>query len=318
MIARSECPTEAVVKPHFIPGTRAGTGLRTMTIVAPPETPSRLFLVPGLARSIEIKIASDQAEWEQAFQLLAANYRARGYESPGSKPFRFTPYHVLPGTMLLVAKDEDRVVATLSLVPDTSLLGLPLEDIYADEVADLRRRGRHLAEAICLADAGLSIREFVQVFKSLIKLAMQYHASQGGDAWVITVNPRHRNFYRKVLGFVPLGPCRAYPSVQDHPAEAYLLDVEAMQVDAPGMYLEMFGEPLPEQVLKPPAWSPDRVRHFASRSTQVDHRTVDQLLLVVEHLGSPPRWLEAEASASPTGTTGQPARREEKVEPCGC
>ena len=33
-----------------------------------------------------------------------------------------------------------------------------------------------------------------------------------------------------VLGFVPLGPCRAYACVQDAPAEAYLLDRDIMHV----------------------------------------------------------------------------------------
>src|SRR4051812_116170 len=62
--------------------------------------------VPGLDRSIRVKIASELEELEGAFQLLAENYQARGYEKPSTKLFRFTPYHVLPGTVTLVAKHE--------------------------------------------------------------------------------------------------------------------------------------------------------------------------------------------------------------------
>jgi hypothetical protein len=316
MIARTDSCFKAVHGPHF-DITRSDPD----SIAPIPDRSSvpapQAFLVPGIGRSIEIKIASEQAEWEQVFQLLAANYRARGYEADGSQPFRFTPYHVLPDTLILVAKHQERVLATFSFVPDTSLLGLPMESIYGDEVADLRQQGRRLGEAISLADVGLSIREFVQAFQAMIKLGMQYHVSRGGDTFVITVNPRHGSFYQKVIGFVPLGSCRPCPSVRDHPAEAYLVDRELMQANAPKMYHEVFDEPLPRQVLTAPTWSPDRVRYFGSRSTQVDARTVENLLLLVEQLGSPPRWLETEAEPTQTETARPSVHRGAGVEKCG-
>ena len=278
---------------QFVRPQRSLTKPSNSTRRDPAPIPARpRITVPGIERDIQIKIASEWAEWEQAFELLAASYRARGYDAPSDKPYRFTPYHILPDAVTLVAKHQDRVVATLSLVPDTSLLGLPMESIYADEIGELRRQRRRLAEAISLADQGLTIREFIQVFQALIRLAMQYHVRQGGDTWVITVNPRHRNFYQKMMGFIPLGPCRSYPSVQDHPAEAYWLDIDRMRVQAPQMHREVFGERLPEGVLTTPSWSAERVRAFGHRSTQTDARMVDELVLQVEHLGSPPRWLE--------------------------
>ena len=241
--------------------------------------PRTSFRVEGLTRNIHVKIASHRHEFAQAYELLAANYRARGYEAPGDKPFRFTPYHALPGTVTLVALDDDHaVVATLTLVADSHALGLPMEAIYAGEIDRLRQAGLRPAEAISLADSGLSIREFVQVFKALIRLAMQYHASRGGDCWTITVNPRHSSFYQKVLGFAPLGPRRCYPSVQNHPAEAYLLTVSALRRQAPQMYGEVFGTPLPVAVLAPARWSEEHVRYFGARSSQLDAADLDDLL----------------------------------------
>jgi hypothetical protein len=240
------------------------------------------FRVPGLARDIRVKIATKRSEFEQAYELLAANYRARGYEAPGDKPYRFTPFHALPETVTLVAKDGDRVCATLTLVPDSEILGLPMETIYGPEVAQLRAAELHPAEAISLADTDLSIREFVQVFKALIKLAMQYHAGRGGDSWIITVNPRHSSFYQKVLGFIPMGSKRAYPTVQNHPAEAYLLTSKIMSVNAPQVYEEVFGEDLTEPVLTATHWSEEHVRYFAARSSQFDEKAVDALLLCLD------------------------------------
>jgi hypothetical protein len=261
--------------------------------------PDRASLpVPGLAREIRVRIATERGEREQAYVMLAASYRARGYEAPGRKPFRFTPYHALPETVTLIATDRDRVVATLSLVPDSDALGLPMEAIYGSEVAQLRKAGLRSAEAICLADVGLSIREFIRVFKALIKLAMQYHASRGGDCWVITVNPRHSGFYQKVLGFTPLGPQRSYPRVQDHPAEAYLLTTEAMAANAPAMYREVFETELPAAVLTAAVWSEQDVRYFGARSTQLNEHDLDALVAAIDR-GGP-------ASAAPGA--GSPAQ----------
>ena len=201
------------------------------------------------------------------------------------------------------------MVATLSVVPDTELCGLPMESVYGAEIEGLRQQGRRLAEATSLADQDLGIHEFVRVFKTLIKVGMQYHVRQGGDSWVIAVNPRHRGFYQKVLGFVPLGPRRAYPSVQGHPAEAYVSGVDLLRTHAPEMNREVFGEPLPDSVLRAPRWSPTRVHYFGKRSTQADGRTIDALLSHVERFGSPPRWKDDEIGTGMIRGRGHPARR---------
>jgi hypothetical protein len=246
--------------------------------------------VHGAARDIQVKIASDREEWEQAFCLIAANYQARGYETPGAGSLRFTPYHALPDTVTFVAKYREHVVATLSYVPDNCLLGLPLERIYAPETAGLRQSGRHIGEATSLADSDLGLREFVPVFLALIRMAMQLHARQGGDTAVITVNPRHRGFYTKVIGFLPLGPCRAYSSVQDAPAEAYWLDWELMKANAPKTYQQVFGQDLPREALTAPPMPWRLVEDFASRSTQTGRDVLQKIAHFLRVRGSPRRW----------------------------
>ena len=181
-----------------------------------------------------MKIASGSEEFEQAFLLLARKYQAKGYENPGAKLFRFTPFHVLPETITVVAMEGARVVATLSLVPDTTLLGLPMESIYPDEVAGFRREGRRLAEVTSLADDGLGPREFIQVFEAMIQLVQQYHLRIGGDTWLVTVNPRHAVFYRKAMGARPFGDRRVYPSVANAPAEACMTDLPGMKEEPRG------------------------------------------------------------------------------------
>lgn len=246
--------------------------------------------VPNIGRDIRANIGREQTELEDAYRLLATNYRARGYEAPGTTPYRFTPYHALPETATFVARHDHHVVATLTLVPDTELLGLPMESIYGAEVDRLRRKGRRLAEFTSLAVQGLSLREFTQAFNTLVKLAMQYHIRQGGDTWVMAVHPRHQNYYRKVLGFAPLGTRKAYPAVMDHPAEACVLDLDLMKNNAPDMHRAVTGEFTPEPVLTADGWSAERVRYFGRRSNTVDQGTIEAILGVVERDGSPIRW----------------------------
>ena len=58
------------------------------------------------------------------------------------------------------------------------------------------------------------------------------------------------------------------------------------------MYETIFGTLLPEPILWPPRWSPEFVRYFGGNSTETDPKTIEDLLLSVECLGSPRAWLE--------------------------
>lgn len=234
-------------------------------------------MVPGISRAIEVKVAADESEWTAAFKLVRDNYLESGYEAPSPKLFRFTPYHALPDTTVFVAKCEGEVVATFTLVQDNHPLGLPMESLYEQEIGELRAQGRRLGEVTSLAADGLSQREFLQVFISLIRLMKQYHLEQGGDTWVITVNPRHRSFYCKTLGYAALGPARAYDAVGGAPAEAYWVDQPRMVERGPRAAESIFA-PLPPETLLPAPMPVGLIRKLAAESSQTDLGRVDELL----------------------------------------
>lgn len=248
---------------------------------------SRSVAVPAPASDLRVMIAWERAEWEAAFRLVASSYQAAGYESTDAGAVRFTPFHALPDTVTFVAKRKDRVVMTFALVADNSILGLPMETIYPEEIANLRGEGRRLGEVISFAAEDLNLREFAVTFRALIRLMKQYHVSQGGDTWVITVNPKHRQFYTKVLGYIPLGPCKPYYRVQGAPAEAFVLDAAMMQEHAPKVFDEMFAEPLPRSVLTAAKMPPVLTRYFAGMS----NRSFDKGLLNVLRAVDEERWV---------------------------
>jgi hypothetical protein len=242
----------------------------------------RPIAVSGIKRAVKCKLATKPHEWESAFRLVAANYQERGYEPPNSPPLRFTPFHALPNTVTLVAQVEHQVVATLSLVFDNHLLGLPMESIYPDEINLLRRQGASLVEVTSLADTNLSFREFMPVFLTLMRLLTQYGLSQGADTFVISINPRHRTFYRKVMGFTPFGPWRAYPSVQNHPAEAFKLNKPTLLAHSAEMYEEVVLRELPLGALFARVLPSGLLHHFASYANQADRRRIHDVLVSVE------------------------------------
>ena len=273
--------------------------------------PGHSIEVEGVGRKFSVGIASGFDDYEQAFLLLSRKYRSRGYEPDGKKPFRFTPHHVLPETITVVARCGGEVLATLSMVPDTSLLGLPMESIFPDEIEHYRSQGRRLAEVTCLADEGLAHREFLNVFVAMIRLVQQYHLRAGGDTWVVAVNPRHGSFYRKALGAITLGSGQSYPSVQDAPAEAYLSDRELMKEHAPKMYHLVFDEPLPEAVLTPTARPADHIEFFGLHSTVADRIAIETVAWEVEKTSGPRfRWDKPNhAIPAPHASTNAPSRR---------
>jgi hypothetical protein len=221
---------------------------------------------------------------------VAAKYSEKGYVESEEDELHFTLYHALPDTVTFIAKEGDRVLTTMSLVPDNMVLGLPMESVYAEEIEDLRLKGKRLNEVTCLADADLPLRQFVPVFMAMSRLLLQYNASQGSNELVIEVNPRHVKFYRKVWGFVPIGPRRACPLVQGAPAEAFYMDIHLMRENASTTYEFAYSEPLPQEALVSRRMPDHLARRFATRSCRTERGTVEEVLAFVESYGSPRRW----------------------------
>lgn len=176
-------------------------------------------------RTAHFGLAVTEAEREAAFRLVHDQYVARGYIRPDPTGRRVGAHHALPSTRVFIGRIGDEVIATVSLVPD-STLGLPCDDLYAAELAPLRARGRRIAEVSALAihdrwrDVGLLVvRKLVQM------IALYADRLAGLDTLCIAVNPRHARFYESCLRFQRFGDVKAYPAVNDAPAVALRLDL---------------------------------------------------------------------------------------------
>jgi hypothetical protein len=183
---------------------------------------------------VAVRPAVSRAELESAYELVYQNYRIRDYIPPNSYGLRLTIFNAFPGTVTFVGVIRGEVIATVSLIPDTPV-GLPMDEIYHDEVQALRDAGRQLVEVTMLADRRLSVHRSLAMVLALMKLVFDYATlSLKSTDLCITVNPHHDRFYREYLLFTPLGGLRPYPSVSGNPAIARRLDLLRVEEECQG------------------------------------------------------------------------------------
>lgn len=171
-----------------------------------------------------ILVAADRKSRSRAYALAHRVYKGCGY-APNDEGMLVSPSDASPQTLtLLVQTDSGRDAATITLVFDSSQR-LPCDEIYGTELDALRAQGRRLVEVTRLA-----IDEEHQRSKALLVRLFNFSyvfakRVRGFDDFVIEVNPRHVNYYRRLLAFEPAGPERACPRVQGAPAVLLRLDL---------------------------------------------------------------------------------------------
>jgi hypothetical protein len=183
---------------------------------------------------IVYRVARTRDELAQAFALVYKEYAQRGYIPKGYKSkMRLSLYNALPSTATFVGMQGTKVVAAVTLIPDTAM-GIPMDKIYNDELAPFRKKGLRIAEVSQLSiDSKLfppgwfsmfNFEKLMFVFK-LFKLVFDYARSEDRlDELCIAVNPKHQYLY-KFLFFKQFGKLKYYGSVNKAPALALHLSI---------------------------------------------------------------------------------------------
>ncbi len=189
----------------------------------------------------EVLVANDRPAREQAWSLVYQAYVQKGYMSPCPSRMRILPQDALPGTTTFVARERagagDAAAATLTIVPD-SPLGLPMDGLYRRELDALRAAGRRpceIAKLVVCVEEKAGMEMLMHLFKLAYLAAWRL---DGCTDFVITVNPRHEKYYRRLLLFEPIGETRSYESVNGAPAVPLRLDL----VKAEERYRQAFGD----------------------------------------------------------------------------
>jgi hypothetical protein len=218
-----------------------------------------MFIVDDDSYGIRLTDTSDGRN--TASMLINRMYAWRGYagnHQPSSDPNRIT----------LTATDKGDVVGTLSIGIDSEV-GLMADEIFKDELDAHRQRGAKLCEFTKFAfDPSVrSKTALANVFHLAVIYARDMH---GCTDIVIEVNPRHRRFYERMLGFRKEGELKINPRVD---APAYLLRVNLAfvteQIDRFGGTWAADGE-TEERSFYPYFFSPREERGIINRLLRMD------------------------------------------------
>jgi hypothetical protein len=149
-------------------------------------------------RGFKIRVANLSGRRRDASRMVEKRYASRGYTVPLPHPD--------PQVSTFIAYDEGIPVGTVSVRLDSGK-GLAADELYREEIDQLRSSGHRLCELTRLAvDRTVSSK---LVLAGLFHTAYLHAAViRNVSHAVVEVNPRHVNFYRRALRFRIIGPER--------------------------------------------------------------------------------------------------------------
>ena len=181
------------------------------------------------AAAYMFKIADEKEEYESASRLVHDKYVQKGYMTPTESGLRLSLRNALPETTTFIGKKKDTVVSTLTLFQDSEM-GLPMDAIYKEELDQLRRQGRKIAEVGSLAVHPSISKQDQTVLMHGNKIMHSYSRDYlGVDDLVVAINPRHQLFYESILLFEQIGELKAYHYAKKAPAVAYRLNLNTAE-----------------------------------------------------------------------------------------
>lgn len=184
----------------------------------------RMFTVDrDIAPNLVFKKAETPEEIEEAFKLAYEAYSDRGLVSDSEIKLRVTKYHALPTTSLLIAKLDNEIIATITIICDSGM-GLPVDKLF--NINFLRKKALRVAEISTLAIKRGHRTQRGKLLLALCKFMNEYCLEiLGVDIIVATVHPEVKDFYRSVLLFEDIegGKAKAYEFVQGAAASAHFL-----------------------------------------------------------------------------------------------
>ena len=168
-------------------------------------------------------VARNNEEKTEVLSLIKRVYARENYAAEDAIETAFDKHLLAPETRVFAAYRDDVLFATVSVVPDSDL-GLPMDILYKQELNEIRSQNKKIAEVGQFAVDHKLVQQLT-ASAPLLKLVLEYAIQKSLDYLCIAINPKHDSFY-KALGFVPIGGLKYYPSVNNAPALARVLNIK--------------------------------------------------------------------------------------------
>lgn len=165
----------------------------------------KLRIPPISEQPYRFQIASAEEDLEAAYKLVHDSYVSTELMDPTPSGLRCSIFNAIPYTTVIVAKEGDRVIGTVSLIKDSSF-GLPSDAQYKTANDGYRKRGHQLLEV-----SGLAVHESFRKKQHIITMNMMKYLYQYGeknmkcDGIVIAIRATAEDFYAGLLGYERTG-----------------------------------------------------------------------------------------------------------------
>jgi len=120
-----------------------------------------------------------------------------------------TPYHFLSETRFFATYLGNEGPLSVAAIVFDSPQGLPSDEIFSEELKNIRKRKRFLAEFFSLAS--LPKMKARNTLFYLFRMLYQYATFRGVTDIVIAIHPKHADFYERLLLFSRRGDRRKHP-----------------------------------------------------------------------------------------------------------
>lgn len=187
------------------------------------STPRLRSIAAAVPAGLVVDLARSPAERQRALELHRDVYAREGLLLHEAGNPRVLPQACAPGSAIFIAK-EHTIVGTITFYMD-SPIGLPMDEVHGEEVAQMRARFERVAEI-----GGLAVLEDSRglgVTMLLYRAALRWALATRADCLVACVNPSCRRVYTKMLPFHVLGACRQHVRFLAAPSIPIGLDLAA-------------------------------------------------------------------------------------------
>ena len=224
----------------------------------------RIGLFGTDTRGASIERAYTLEDLREAYRLVHHVYLGTGFLHPEPAGMRLRIYETTSETATFVAKKDGRVVGVLSVVGDSSDLGLPSDTAFRVELNELRAKGTRLCEVTNQAVDEAYRKSAVPT--ELMRCAIAHSVKAGYHVGIVSVSPSHHGFY-DLMGFRRLGTERSYSEKIHDPVVALSMDINQWRQPATSscaaeQFMHHFAAVANPFLTQVSDWAKQAVRHF--------------------------------------------------------
>ena len=162
------------------------------------------------------------AELLCAFRLVHSRYAEAGFISPCPSNLHFTLQDLLPNAFNIIAKENGKVVGTLTTIVESSHI-LPSSAMYPEVLQTC------LFSELCVAEGvkfAFKPQKKPYMARNLVRHIFQWWRDVGLDHVFVVVHPRHISFWERTAYFRTIGDEKPCSRVAGNPGVLLSLDMK--------------------------------------------------------------------------------------------